>query len=328
MIVVTTATCMLISLILSGIESIVLNTNRARLYHYAKAGDSAAISLRALLTQRDCLLVTIITFSAVFRIVGLALLYSLLKPQIGMFCTVLIVTLSLPLLILLLVVFSQEPCQRLLIFFMITLAGVLRFSQKLMWPMTSLVLWLSSHFIGHNKRSTISTAGATLDIGRAVSLLAKKGKLSHTADQLIQNFLKFRNQKIFSFVTPIQKAVYVRPDTPICELFALARRHTGIEQILVVGECKQHIVGVIDIFDLLLKGSRVGKAQSHARQIVSVTSTETLCTVVRKMRAAKSSMCAVTERMPGHVLGVVAKETLLRHLFIGETTHHAASSNN
>jgi CBS domain containing-hemolysin-like protein len=142
------------------------------------------------------------------------------------------------------------------------------------------------------------------------------GQLSHTAFQLTKNLLRYRNKRISSFIIPLRDTVHVGPNTLIPELLELSH-HTGTEQILVLEERGQ-IVGIVDVLDLLLEDIRVGRSKSHARNIASVSSTESICTAIRKMRAARSSICAVTAQISGHVLGVVTIDSLLQCLFVGK----------
>ncbi|ALJ56437.1 CBS domain protein [Candidatus Xiphinematobacter sp. Idaho Grape] len=317
MIFITIFACMFFSFTLSGVES-TLNTNRARLHHYAKLGDATASTLRSLLVQRDCLLVTVITFSTLLRILTLALLYSFLAPRTGVLGAAAAITLSIPLLTLFLVKLPQILFQRLPISAAIAFVSVLSIFQRITWPLASLLTWLASPFVAYNKREQLSmqTLAATVEIGRAVSRLMEIGQLSHTAFQLVQNLLRCRNQRISSFIIPPQDVVHVGPDTLVPELLELSR-HTGTEQILVLGEHKQ-IMGIVDVLDLLLEGIRVGKSKSHARNIASVSSTESIHTAIRKMRAAQSSICAVTAQISGDVLGVVTIDSLLQCLLIGK----------
>jgi len=316
MIFITVFAC-IFGFMLSGIES-VLNTNRARLHHYAKLGDTTASTLRSLLVQRDRLLVVVKTFSAVLRILALASLYSFLSPRIGVLGTAVAITLSIPLLTLFSVMLPQTLFQRLPISATVVFVSALSFFQKTTWPLASLLTHLASPFVARNKREQLSaqTLAATVEIGRAVSSLMETGQLSHTAFQLIQNLLRYRSKRISSFIIPLQDTVHVGPNTPISELLELSH-HTGMEQILVLGERGQ-ILGMVDVLDLLLEGIRVGRSKAHARNIASVSSVESICTAIRKMRAARSSICAVTAQISGHVLGVITIHSLLQCFFIGK----------
>ncbi|QQY09653.1 MAG: DUF21 domain-containing protein [Candidatus Xiphinematobacter sp.] len=315
MIFITIFSCMF-SLALSGIES-VLNTNRARLHHYAKLGDATVSTLRSLLAQRDRLLVTVRTFSAVFRMLSLASLYSFLAPRIGVLSTAAATALSIPLLTLFSVILPQALFRRLPISVAIASVGALSFFQKITRPLAPLLSWLASPFVARDKREQLSaqTLAATVEIGRAVSSLTETGQLSHAASQLIQNLLRCRGKRISSFIIPLQDVAHASPDTPISALLQLSS-HTKTEQVLILGERGQ-ITGIIDILDLLLEGIRVGRSRSHTRNIASVSSAESIYTAIRKMRTAKTNTCAVTAQISGHVLGVVTMDTLLQCLLIG-----------
>lgn len=319
MIFVAIFTCMFVSFVFSGVESGLLSVNRARLRYYAKSGDVVATTLHSLLRRIDRLLVTVATLSTIFRIFALALLYSFLAPRIGLFGAAAVITLGIPMLSLFLVVLPKPLFQRLPLSTLVTFARILALCQRLMKPLFSLLSWLVRPFITRNKQdqSSAQNLAATVEIGRAAAYLSKMGKLSPNAAQLIRNVLRFRDHKILSLAVPLQNIVHVHPETLIAELLELSHR-TDIERLPILEGNKQ-ITGVIDIFDLLLDGINSGKCQSTARKIVSVSSTEALCTAIRKIRATQASLCTITDKTSGRTLGIVTLESLLRRLFMGKT---------
>lgn len=310
--------CLCVSFVFSGVESGLLSVNRVRLRHYAKAGDVVATALHSLLKRTDHLLVTVTTFATVFRIFALALLYSLLSTKIGILGAAAVIALVIPLLSLFLVVLPKPLFQRLPLSTLVYFARVLVICQKLMRPLFSLVSWLASPFAAQGMRdqSSAQSLAATVEIGRAASHLSKLGKLSPAAAQLIRNILRSRNTQVQSLTIPLQNTVHIRPETSIPELLEIARK-TDIERIPIL-ESRTNISGVIDIFDVLLDGIQSGKCPSSARRIVSVSSTAPICTAIRKMRAARTTLCTVTDKTSGKIIGIATLESLLRKFFTGK----------
>ncbi len=319
MIFIAIFACMFISFIFSGVESGLLSVNRVRLRHYAKAGNPRATTLHSLLKRTDRLLVTVTTFSTVFRILALALLYSFLSQRIGILGAAAVIALGIPFLSLFLVILPKPLFQRLPLSTLVTFARILVVCQRLMRPLFSLLSWLASPFITRKTRdqSSAQSIAATVEIGRAASHLSRLDKLSPAAAQLIRNILRFRDTKISSLAIPVQHVIHVRPETSIAELFELSHT-TDIERIPIL-EGRKQITGVIDIFELLLDGPHSRKCPSSARPILSISSTDPLCTAIRKMRSAHTTLCTVTEKTSGKILGIVTLESLLRRLFTGKT---------
>lgn len=310
--------CLFISFIFSGIESALLSVNRVRLHHYAKAGHDVATTLHSLLKRTGRLLVTVTAFSTIFRILALALLYSFLSSKIGIFGAAAFIALGIPLLSLFLVILPKPLFQRLPLSTLISFARILVICQKLMRPLFSLLSWLASPFTVQVMRdqSAAQSLAATVEIGRAAAHLSKLGKLNPIGDQLIRSILRFRDAKISSLAVPLQNVVHIRPEASITELFELSRK-TDIERIPLMGGDKK-ITGVIDVFDLLLDNIQSGKCQNFARRIVSIPQTATLYTAIRKMRAARTTLCALTEKTSGKTIGIVTLESLLHKLLIGK----------
>lgn len=320
MIFIAIFACMLISFLFSGAETGLLSVNRARLRHYAKAGNAVATTLHVLLKRVDSLLVTLATFSTVFRILALALLYSFFLSKIGILGAAAFMTLGIPLFSLFLVVLPRPLFQRLPLATLVVLARILIVCQTLMKPLFSVLSWLTSPFTmrrtAKGKHTSAQNLAATVEIGRAASHLAKLGKLSPSAAQLIQNILRFREIKILSHLIPLSNIVHVEPNTSITELLQLSQK-TDIERIPIMEDHKQ-LTGMINTFDLSLDDLNSGKCQFLARKMVSIPATTPICTAIRKMRLARATLCTVTEEASGKTLGIVTLESLLQKLFIGK----------
>jgi CBS domain containing-hemolysin-like protein len=127
---------------------------------------------------------------------------------------------------------------------------------------------------------------------------------------MIHNVVDFRSVKVRDVMVAIPSVVTVRPDTTIEQLIELSRR-SRFDGYPVVDR-RGRIIGMVSIFDLLVDQS-ISTVRSSIRRILTVRQDDQASIVLRRLRAAPSSLAAVVDEQ-GNTTGIVSVEDLLNPL--------------
>ena len=95
------------------------------------------------------------------------------------------------------------------------------------------------------------------------------------------------------------------------ELLELSAK-TGIDRIPVMTE-NGSALGLVNVFDVLLDQSLPRELGHYARPIVSAAETESAYRIIRRLRAAQSTLAAVFDERR-KLTGIVTVEDLVRRL--------------
>jgi putative hemolysin len=139
----------------------------------------------------------------------------------------------------------------------------------------------------------------------------RTGALSPAERQMIHNVVDFRAITAHEVMVPIAQIHSVSADVSVDELVEKSRR-SNIDRWPVMSDSKE-IVGLVNVFDIALERRARGTIDVYQRRIVKVTLNEPAYTVLRKLRAARSTMAAVVGN-DGKTLGVVTWEALIKRL--------------
>ena len=109
----------------------------------------------------------------------------------------------------------------------------------------------------------------------------------------------------------LSKVVTVHRETSIEQLVELSRR-SGFDRYPVVDSAGK-IVGLVNVFDLLVDRPTVSTVQNYVRRIPTVQLDEQASIALRRLRAAPNSLAAVVDAQ-GNPTGIVSAEDLLNPL--------------
>ena len=135
--------------------------------------------------------------------------------------------------------------------------------------------------------------------------------LTKVEREMIHNIVDFRAVKARDVMVPMEKVRGVRSDASVDELLAICR-DTDLERLPVI-TAKGEVAGLIDVFEVLVDGSRRGTVNVYSRRIITVAPDEEGYQVIRKLRAARITLAAVigSESQP---VGIVSSEDLVGRL--------------
>jgi len=301
--------CLAASFLVSGTEAGILSLNRLRLHHLARQKDRAAVQLQQLLERPARLLVTALVITSLLNIIALVLLVNILVGWFGWPGYFLTFVLGLPLFLLVVellpkAIFRRVPYRKLA-----SLAILLDLGSKVLAPAIYTGSLFAKSVLGLKRPREIFVARE--DLKYVTSEVERMGMLTSIERQMIHNVVDFRSVKVSDVMVSLSKVVTVRPETTIEQLVELCRR-SGFDRYPVVDSAGK-IVGLVNVFDLLLDRPSVSTVRHYVRRILTVQSDEQASIVLRRLRASPNSLAAVVDA-EGNPTGIVAAEDLLNPL--------------
>jgi putative hemolysin len=301
--------CLAASFLVSGTEAGILSLNRLRLRHLARQKDRAALQLQQLLERPGRLMVTALVITSLLNIVALVLLVNALVGWFGWAGYFLTFVIGLPLFLLVVellpkAIFRRVPYRKLA-----SMAVFLDFSSGLLTPAIYLGTLFAKSVLGLKRPREIFAARE--DLKYVTSEVERMGMLSSIERQMIHNVVDFRSVKVTDVMISLSSVVTVRPETTIEQLVALSRR-SGFDRYPVI-DVEGKIVGLVNVFDLLVEQPSVSTVRRYVRRILTVRSDEQASIVLRKLRASPNSLAAVVDAT-GNPTGIVSAEDLLNPL--------------
>lgn len=301
----------LVTFVFNGIEAGIFSVNRVRLTHQARQNDPAALKLEAMLQHPDRLLITVLMVTNFANICALVLLIGQLVPSFGTTGYLIALAVYLPTYLLFLELLPKSICRRFPYRALAALAEPLRIADFFLAPV---------HMVGSLVQRVLFRGKPVMQqrahLGREdfkyfAAEGEKTGTLTKAESEMITNVVEFRGVTAREVMTPLNRERTLSADAPVSELLerSAAENH---DRWLIVGE-KGHITGVVSAFEVLLEGRRDVSVGVYQRRIVMVAPNEPAYSVLRKLRAARSTIAAV--RGPGaEPLGVLTLGDLVRKL--------------
>ena len=303
--------CLVVSFIFSGIEAGILSVNRVRLAHRAKQSEASALKLKRLLAHPDRLLITVLVVTNMANIFALVLGTLSLVEALGRSGYFVALAIYLPLYLFGLELLPKSLFRRFPYRALAALAEPLRLVDLLLSPM---------HVVGSIAQRLLFGARPAeqqrLFLGREdfkylTTEGERTGTLTKTEREMIHNVVDFRGLTAKDVMVPLDAASQIPATAPVGTLIAQAGRR-GREPWFLCDE-NGNVTGVVDDFEMLLEGRRDVEVGVYQRRIVTVGPNEPAYSVLRKLRAARSTVAAV--RGPGtRPIGRVTWEDLIRNL--------------
>ena len=303
--------CVLVSFIFSGVEAGILSVNRVRLKHHLKLGDRAARKLNRLLARPDRLLITVIVVTNLANIFALTLATQALAETWGSMGYVIAGVVALPIYLLGVELLPKALFRRFPYRALALLAGPLELADWLLTPL---------HFFGENlfrlmfgRRETkhVKLFAAREDFKYLTIQSEHEGTLTPEERQMIHNVVDFRSIVAKDVMVPMREVQAIPARSSVSELIERSTA-THIDRWPVLSETGE-IVGLVNVLDIALDGQRYGIVETYQRRIVKVAPNDPAYRVLRKLRAARSTLAAVVEA-GAQPAGIVTWEALVQRL--------------
>ena len=301
--------CLAVSFFVSGTETGILSLHRLRLRRLARQKDRAAIQLQRILEQPARLLVTALVITGLLNIVALVLLVNFFVGWLGWPGYFVTLAVALPLFLLVAELLPQAIFRRIAYRELALLAVPLELTAAILGPFINIGASIARCFPGLKRPPDIFVARE--DLKNVTSEIERVGMLSSMERQMIHNVVDFRSVKVRDVMIPISSVVTVRPETTIEQLIELSRVHR-FDRYPVLGP-QDEIVGVVNVFDILVEQKSLSTVRDYLRRILTVKPDDQAPTVLRRLRAAPSTLGVVVDHQ-GATLGIVSVEDLLSPL--------------
>ena len=301
--------CLGASFLVSGTEAGILSLHRLRLRRLARRKDRAAVQLQTLLEQPARLLVTALVITSLLNIVALVLLVNTLVAWFswpGYFLTLL---LALPLFLLVAELLPQAIFRRFAYKQLASLAVPLDIAAKILTPIIYVGSLIAKSFLRLKHPQEIFVARE--DLKYLTSEIERMGMLSSIERQMIHNVVDFRSVEVRDVMVAISNVITVSPETTTEQLIGLSRR-SRFDRYPVVNS-RGRIVGMVNVFDLIVDQPSNSMARDYIRRILTVAPDDQASIVLSRLRAAPSSLAAVVDKQ-GNTIGIVSVEDLLNPL--------------
>lgn len=303
--------CLLISFVFSGIEAGILSVNRVRLAHRAKLRDKAAIKLSKMLKTPHRLLVTVLIVTNLARIFALVLLTQELVRQFGNLGYLYALAMFLPVALIGLEFLPKSLFRRFPYRALAVLAEPLRMANLLLSPL---------HFIGEfvykfaarNRapdRQKLFIAREDFKFLTAES--ERTGVLTKTEREMIHNVVDFRSVLARDIMINVDPKRLISPETTVDEL--LSRSEARRQDRWLLMDAKKNISGMVSVFEVLLERRRNVPVSVYQRRHVTVDVNEPAYRVLRKLRAARTTLALVSDEDEKPV-GLIVWEDIIRRL--------------
>jgi CBS domain containing-hemolysin-like protein len=311
MIWIVVALCLLISFVFSGIEAGILSVNRVRLEHRVKLRDRAALRLQKLLERPERLLVTVLVVTNLMNIFAIILTTQEFVNWLGGWGYLAVFAAFAPIYFIGFELLPKSLFRRFPYRALAAMSGPLRLADALLSPLHAVGAGVSQMLFKKRSEPQRKLFVGREDFKYLTIESEQTGTLSTDTRRMIHNVVDFRSVKAADVMTPLASIRTLPAKADLGELLKAARE-TNIERWPVTVDSGE-ITGLVHVFEVILDGRARGPLEGYQRRIVKAAVHEPGYTVLRKMRAARSTL-AVVHDDAGKQLGIVFWEDLVRRL--------------
>jgi putative hemolysin len=305
------AVCVVLSFVFSGAEAGILSLSRVRLRHRVGTGDPAAIRLSRLAAKPERLLVTVLLVTNAMNICAVVLTTRELVQVFGDRGYLLSFAVCLPLYLFLFealpkTLFRQFPYRALA-----ALSRPLQFADTALAPLLAFGTWIGQRLFPIEHRERRKLFAAREEFKQFASQSERAGLLTAGERAMMDAVVDFRGVKVRDSLIPIDRVTRARADEPMADLVQLARDHQ-LDDVPVESAAGE-IVGVVTVIDVLLDPLPRVPVHTHMRRILAFNESQPGFEAVRRMRAARARVAAVTDA-DGKTIGIVKLDALVRRM--------------
>jgi len=305
--------CLVLSFILSGLESAILSMSRARLRHAAKEGDRRAGRIERLLGDgRERLLIAILVINAAVNLAAFAILTNETVNWLGTWGYFAAFAVSLPVYLIWIELLPKSICLRFPIrtlSLFLPLLWSIRFTvQPVITLLAAPAKWIIARIFG----APPAPPGSTREEFRALTgIFERQGTLDPAETRMIRSVLDFAKVRVGEVMMPLSKVTAVPREMPLASVVVLARK-TDFDQFPVIGTTGD-LVGLVDVLELLREAPTDGTVADYLRDLVRTLPGESAIGAVKRLRQAGHQLAAVYNPA-GRPLGVVSVEDMVARM--------------
>lgn len=307
MIWATLAIALLLSFLLSGLESAVLAVSSVRLRHRAKGKERASGELAHLFQDRERLLSAVLLANNSVNLLVFAFLTKMLVDHMGNIGYVTALFVSLPIYVLGLELVPKSIFKRFPYRSLSRFLPLLKLAFYGFGPLIALQRLLPDKW----RRRQQTGADGREEFRSLADIIEREGKLTSQENTLIQNVLDFHRVTVREAMIPLSRVTAVPLEMPILAVLELARE-TRLEQFPVMS-AEGQLVGLVNTFEVFRDRNPSGTAVRYLRRLVRTRPNEKATTIIQRLRRSGIQLAAVySER--GRPLGIVSAEDLVHQM--------------
>ncbi len=328
MIWVTLAICLLLSFVLSGIESAILSVSLVRVRH--SAGENAprfgSRWLASAFRHRERLLSSVLLLNDVATLLAFAIVTRELVANFSTTGYLIAFAISLPVYLFIFELVPKSLFERFPY-------RLLRLFVPFLWCVEcsiGRILALASFLprsLNHRERpdEDVEEEADALPlpaetVGRQefrslTDMIARQGLIGPSETRLIGNILDFPRIEVSQVMIPLDRVTTVPLDLVVKRVLELSRDHR-VDQFPVIGS-DGSIAGLVNVFELLRHPAPNGKIANFMRRIVRARPGDSARDVLVRLRASGVQLAAVSNE-DGMPLGIVSAEDIVARMLDGE----------
>lgn len=300
----------------AGMETGAISIHRMRLRHSVRQGSHRAKILQGFLENPDRLLGTTLVGTNIFLVMMSVLSASLAVRLIGDWGE----AVSMAVVSILVVIFCEylpkawfhsRPLERCCRY-----AGVLRFTELALLPISAVVIWLTKR-LGAGPSKSFSQQAPFItreDLKFLTREEAKNGMLSPRESAMINRVFELSGKNARRIMIPRSEMTIVYSDTTIPEFFDTART-SDFTRMPVFDREKNEFIGIINVFYVLsTRHEDRGKTLAgFVRTPLFIPEDMPVDEIFPRLRRSRQPMCLVTSDQ-SQVTGLITTEDILEEI--------------
>ena len=298
---------LVLSFLLSGMESAVMSISRVRVRHAADEGDEKAAKLLPLLNDREGLLGAVTVANHIANVSAFGLIIWRLVKSMGTSGYTVGFLLALPVFIVGLEVLPKTLFRRYPYRLLRQMLPLLSIVASVRWPFRAM-----SRLPALIEPGEGDAASERLELKSLFASLRQQGLVPASAARLMTRVLEFRRRTAASVMVPLNKIVAVNPDMPAVMALQVASQH-GFITLPVLGESGKYD-GVIAVTSLPANLPDDHMVRQYMRPVDEVDGKLPALAVLQRLRRRNRSLALVMDSSRKEAIGLVTEEDLIAPL--------------
>lgn len=299
-----------LSAFFSGAEMAFVSSNKLRLRELSDKGDSRARSLLRLNRHPQNFLAAILIGNNIVNVTSTAIFAYGLESFFNIHSEWLVLGVMAPILIVFAEMVPKDYCRMRAIPFLLNQVFWLTWLQRLFYAPVRFLFGIVHLFWPSLKRGEDQKLFVSEEEFRSlIDESTRRGVVGAQEEKLIRTILDFERIQIHSVMIPVAQTPMVDIHSTVEDVKRIARESRS-PMMLVYEEIPSIVVGMIYVFDLLLKGESAQGLRDFLRAPVFIRETTSIEKTFLALQQKRQSYAAVTDNL-GNVKGVVPIERLL-----------------
>jgi CBS domain containing-hemolysin-like protein len=302
--------CLVLSAFFSGTEMAFVTFNRLQMRELAEKGDRRAQSVLKLSQQPQNFLASLLIGNNIVNVTSTAIAAFVFERFFKLHSEWLVVSLMAPVIIIFGEMVPKDYCRMRAIPFLLDQIFWLRWLQRL-FHLPVLVLFGAARIFWpslkqhHNPNLFVNEE----EFRSVIEESTQRGIVGAQEEKLIRTILDFERIQVHSVMTMVAQIPMVDIHSKVEDVKLIARESRS-RMMLVYEEIPSIIVGMIYVFDLLVKGESAQGLRDFLRAPIFIPETTSIEKAFLTLQQKRQSYAAVTDSV-GNVKGVVPIDRLL-----------------